>query len=494
MHMDCMCSPAHHRKCPSRRRQPSGEPRFLSVQARTPIHQGTRSRLETDMSRTTPTGDVASVHLRTATAAARPADWQPGSSGPGSVGVVVGRDEANRETLENLLDAARALRPQLLAEQAETEARGFYSAEIHQAFIDAGFYRVMQPKALGGLELGVEAFYQVITEVARGCASSAWCLCLGAGHSLTLSSYWPEEAQREIFGEHGYMISPASFNGQKDVVINREVVDGVSGLRISGTWKYCSGSPHSTHFMPSFVLPSDNDAPSAVRWAVVPRSSYTVLDDWGGIIGMRGSGSHSVHVDDAFVPDHHIVEATWTSEVSGDTIGSRLHGNSVYAGAFTAFAEGEIGAIIAGLGLAALDEYEQIVTTSRAPFTPGHVLRSEHPVWQINFGKAMALVDAAVALSARGGQWYEEFARRSAAGLEPFDGEKSLRLNNLYFVAENQVWEAIDLMLRSAGSRHASDGARLQRYFRDMVACRTRTDQLELFAIPTTEAHLARTV
>ncbi|MGI5127839.1 acyl-CoA dehydrogenase family protein [Pseudonocardia sp. CA-107938] len=412
----------------------------------------------------------------------------PGEAGAGSVGVVVGRDGSAREQLEGLLAAARDLRPRLRAEQAATEERGFYSEEMHDAFVAAGFFRVLLPKTLGGLELGVEAFYQVISEVARGCPSSAWCLCLAAGRTLTLASYWPEQAQREIFGEHGHVVSPMSTKPQKDVVISRAEQDGVRGLRISGTWKYCSGSPHSTHFMAGFELPSDDGEP-VFHWAVVPRSSYTVLDDWGGIIGMRGSGSHGVHVQDAFVPEHHVVAATGMSAVSGDTAGSRLHGNPIYGAPFMAFAEGEIAAIVAGLGLAAVDEYERIITTSTVPGSGEQ--RSDHPLWQSKFGTALALVDSAVALSARGGQLYEEFARRSVAGSEPFSEERALRLNNLYLVAENQVWEAIELMLRSAGSRHTADGARLQRYFRDAVTVRTVADQLDLFAVSTTQVHLA---
>jgi 3-hydroxy-9,10-secoandrosta-1,3,5(10)-triene-9,17-dione monooxygenase len=445
------------------------------------------------MSRNSQSGDGGSVHLRKLApgALAGRTDEYPGETGPGSVGVVVGRDESAREQLEVLLDAARKLRPRLRAEQADTEERGVYSPEMHQAFVEAGFFRVLLPKSLGGFELGVEAFYQVITEVARGCPSSAWCLCLAAGHTLPLASYWPEEAQREIFGEHGYLVSPMSSNAQQDVVVTREEQNGVRGLRISGTWRYCSGSPYSTHFMASFVLPPEADGEPTTHCAVVPRSSYVVLEDWGAIVGMRGSGSQSIRVENAFVPDHHVVESTWMSSLSGDTVGSRLHGNSIYGGPFMAFAEGEIAAIAAGMGLAAIDEYEHIITTSKAPWSDGGLRRCDHPVWQGKFGTALALVDSAVAMSARGGQMYEEFARRSVAGLEPFGAERVLRLNNLYLVAENQVWEAITMMMHSAGSRHSVSSSRILRYFRDILTVQTITDQLDLFAVATTQEHLA---
>src|SRR6185312_6809797 len=61
-----------------------------------------------NMSRNSQGGDGGSVHLRKldpGTIAGR-TDEYPGEAGPGSIGVVVGRDESAREQLEGLLDAA----------------------------------------------------------------------------------------------------------------------------------------------------------------------------------------------------------------------------------------------------------------------------------------------------------------------------------------------------------------------------------------------------
>lgn len=406
-----------------------------------------------------------------------------------SLDVVAGRDEFARDQLVRILAAARELRPKLREEQTATEKRGYYSDEMQRAFVEAGFFHVLLPKQHGGLELGIEAFFQLISEVARGCPSSAWCLCLGAGRTLQVASYWPELAHQEIFGEHGYLVSPMSGSPQSDVVVVREERDGVRGMRISGTWKYCSGAPYSTHLMAGFDLPSLVDGKSAYHWAVLPRSSYTVLDDWGSIIGMKGSGSHSIHVVDAFVPEHHVVETTWMAELSGDTVGSLLYGNPTYGAPFNAFGQGEMAALAVGIGMAAIDEYEQIITTGKGAFTDGQFF-SDHPFWQTKYGNAVALVDSAVATLSRAGQLYEEYARRSVAGLEPFTSERSTRLNNLYLVVEEQVWEAVEMLVRSAGSRHLADGARLQRYFRDMATVRGRDDQFDLWSMMFTQERL----
>ena len=69
---------------------------------------------------------------------------------------------------DQLVAAARALREQLIAEQAETEERATYSEEIHEALLEAGFYRMYVPRRYGGLEVDVPTFMRVGVELARG--------------------------------------------------------------------------------------------------------------------------------------------------------------------------------------------------------------------------------------------------------------------------------------------------------------------------------------
>src|SRR5262249_6597044 len=82
-------------------------------------------------------------------------------------------------TPDELVARADALRPRLLEEQAATEERGYYSEELHDAFREAGFYRIFVPRSYGGLELDVPTFYRVIASVSRGCPSTGWMLALG---------------------------------------------------------------------------------------------------------------------------------------------------------------------------------------------------------------------------------------------------------------------------------------------------------------------------
>jgi 3-hydroxy-9,10-secoandrosta-1,3,5(10)-triene-9,17-dione monooxygenase len=82
------------------------------------------------------------------------------------------------------------------------------------------------------------------------------------------------------------------------------------GYVVTGTWDYCSGIAHATHFMGNALVAGTTDRIAVV----IPREQVTVLDDWGGgaVLGMNASGSNSVRVDAVFVPAHRTAPGDWT--------------------------------------------------------------------------------------------------------------------------------------------------------------------------------------
>jgi hypothetical protein len=111
-------------------------------------------------------------------------------------------------TPERLLQRAIALRGQLRDEQDEADERGAYSPALHQAFRQAGFYRVTQPRLFGGYEFDLGTNYRLIVEISRGHPATGWCLSLGGSHAYVVASHWPEQAQRDLFGADGHFIAP----------------------------------------------------------------------------------------------------------------------------------------------------------------------------------------------------------------------------------------------------------------------------------------------
>lgn len=365
-----------------------------------------------------------------------------------------------------LVAQADALRDLLRAEQAETEKQGHYTARLHQEFARAGFYRMLSPRAHGGLEVDLGTFFQVVTSVARGNPSAGWCLSLGVGHALPLASYWGERAQREAFGADGTFIAPHRNQGGFGSARRAE-----GGYVVDATFNYCSGVPFSTHFMGTTLLEEEDGSRSQLV-VLIPREQYTILDDWGDgrTLGMQGSGSNSVRVDEVFVPEHMVVPYDWHDHL-GPTAGTDLHGAPQYIGRLTAFYAGEVISVAIGTALAALDEYVATIKVKKTLKEP-RVLRAETEQAQRVVGMAVSLTDAAQSIMADVGRQHTELAQRTLDGGEPFDYAADTRLRGRVHQAGQLAIQAMDLLFVNAGSSAAAQGQPMQRYYRDMAMFR----------------------
>src|ERR1700759_4361836 len=204
-----------------------------------------------------------------------------------------------RQGGDEVVQAARVLREQLIAEQSDTEERATYSEAVHEALLEAGFYRMYVPRRYGGLEVDVPTFMRVGVELARGDMGAAWGACLSANHALQVGSWFPERTQDEVFGG-------GDFRAASVAAPTLRATPTGDGYRLAGAVAYCSGIPYSTYYMGQAML-SEPDVNGTPRMAlfVAPRSAFTQLDDWGDTLGLKGTGSHTIPFAGAHLPAHY---------------------------------------------------------------------------------------------------------------------------------------------------------------------------------------------
>lgn len=382
------------------------------------------------------------------------------------VGAPAGLAPGQGDVANELVARARALRPRVREEAAATEKRGCYSPALHEAFRRAGFYRILQPRRFGGLELDLPTFFRVMVEISAGDPGTGWCLCLGSGHALQAASYFDADAQERIFGPEGHFVAPFGGSGAGP---DCQATPVPGGYRVSGTWRYCSGAPYSTHFMGFARLnaPGAEGEPSTVI-IVVPRAQYRVLDDWGDILGLRGSGSNSVVVDGALIPENFVADQRFVESTNGGTPGLALHGNPMYGGPMLGFSVGELACSQVGAAKAALEEYERIIRHS-SPIFDRSVRKYEHHDWQRIFGLARSAVLSAEALLIHTGEQFMQFCREAAAGGAPFDLARAYQLLGMQHQVCRLAWDAGLDLYRAASSSNARDGELMQRLFRDLA-------------------------
>jgi 3-hydroxy-9,10-secoandrosta-1,3,5(10)-triene-9,17-dione monooxygenase len=368
-------------------------------------------------------------------------------------------------TPNEMIARATALRDTLRAAQAQCEADGRVSDAVNAALIRAGFYRIIQPRCFGGYELDAPTFHRVMMEIARGCPETGWVLALTAGHPLILANF-SLEGQAEAYGTTGEFRCPAAFNPPGSAV----PVEG--GYRVTASWPSASGCDLGTHHMGSAMVVGVDGAPTTQAIQVLlERPQYRIVDDWH-VIGMQGTGSKRIVVEDAFVPARRTIAAVGPGRGSEPAVRPGLHANPMYRGRIASFLIGEAAGVAVGAARGALDLYEETLRTKRTYQPPYHE-RFREAEFHAHFGRALGLVATAEAALIRAGQEYMDYAAADAAG-DPFSDEKDQRLLLIELHCMRMASEAIELIFRTVGTSDAAkQGAMIGRIFRNMAVINT---------------------
>ena len=196
-----------------------------------------------------------------------------------------------------MIDRLRAILPQIKANAAEAETDRMVPAENIELLKSTGLHRAFQPKAYGGLEMPVPDFENCIALIATACGSTAWAISLLAEHAHQIALY-SKTLQDEIWGDDPDTLSSSS------IAPYGQAVEVEGGVRFSGEFGWSSGCDHATWAILGF-LRDDAEAGKVYSFAIVPRDDYEIKDNWF-TAGMRGTGSKTLVVKDAFVPEHRI--------------------------------------------------------------------------------------------------------------------------------------------------------------------------------------------
>jgi 3-hydroxy-9,10-secoandrosta-1,3,5(10)-triene-9,17-dione monooxygenase len=368
-------------------------------------------------------------------------------------------------TPDELVARAVAMRPDLIERQADAEARTYYSEEMHQKFLDAGFYRCYVPRRFGGYEFDVRTMTRIQLELARGDMSTAWCAGLASNHALQVASWFGEAAQVEALGDGNFRAASVAAP-----TVTAAPVDG--GWEINGTIGYCSGIPYSNWYMGQAIMPGKQESGEPrVMLFIAPESEWEMLNDWGDQLGLRGSGSQSIRFDKGRIASHLALEDTSMIDVdpSNGTPGLALHGNPLYCGRALCVFTMSVAGLVVGGAYNALDEYETWMrekTTPLPPITP----RTQDPDFQRWYGLALAKISTAEAALMNCADRHMEYCRLQAAGERNYTWEDDLHLSTIAREAIIQAWQAVENDLyRTIGSSAAKSGQRFERVFRDLA-------------------------
>jgi len=356
-----------------------------------------------------------------------------------------------------LVRAAAAMQPLLLQYQREIEAGQRMPRALFEQMREAGFYRMVIPRSLGGLQVDPLTYTRVVELLAQGVGSVGWNIANnGIGQLVTLGL--PDEGVQEIHGDRPSVMAGTAVQGGGQAIS----VEG--GYRVTGHWTFGSGCQESTWMLGSFQI-MDNGTPRCgpdgrpLYWrGVFDRSEATVVPGSWDVAGLRGTGSFDWTVTDVFLPERRSCPHIG---VPLDNQWSRWPGIT-YALPSQCWVGPHHSSVITGIARAGI---EALIALALEKTPRGRTFRlCDNPQVQDDVGRADSILNA--------GRGYRsamiaEIWNTIAAGQEPTLEQKArCRLASTY--AADCARQAMEMMYRHGGSTSFKRESRLAECWRDL--------------------------
>jgi alkylation response protein AidB-like acyl-CoA dehydrogenase len=351
-----------------------------------------------------------------------------------------------------LIERAQALAPLIAGEADEIERTRRLTQPVVSALIENGLYRVLLPQSVGGAEAPPEIFMQMLEEVAKADASTAWCLGQCAVCAMT-AAYLDPDAAREIFAEPTGILAWGA--------IAHEVQAVPGGYRATARWDFASGSRQASWLGAHVqIVEADgtrrrkpNGAPE-VRTILFPVASATMHDVWD-VIGLSGTGTDSYSVDNLFIPEKF-------AALRDDPTALREKGPLYRLTTYTMFGLG-FAAVSLGVARATLDA---AIELARGKASVGIKAMRENNAVQGAIGRIEGNLRAARAyLYATADEAWRDLTR---TGNLTEEHRMALRLASTWTI--HQAASVVDAAYHMAGATAVFRANKFERRFRDMHA------------------------
>jgi 3-hydroxy-9,10-secoandrosta-1,3,5(10)-triene-9,17-dione monooxygenase len=362
-----------------------------------------------------------------------------------------------------VLDNIRSeLLPWLRESATETEKLRRLPDETARRLRQSGVMRLLQPARLGGHEADPQVFYEAVHLIGTACGSSAWVTGVVGVHAYQVGLYG-ERAQDEVYGDDPD--TWVSSHYQPHGVL--APVDG--GYRLSGHWHFSSGSDHSNWVFVGARIgaATSPDEVDLENWyhVLVPRPDYRVDDVWD-VVGLRGTGSNDIIVEDAFVPEHRVI--AWMDLITQNCPGRAVNPGPLFRMPWSAMFGSAVAAPMVGIGAGVLEHY--VRSQQPKPGDSGH----SRPVmgdWVILRAVAEAASDLDASREQLIGNIAEMYEYAKADAEIPKELRQRCRRDQV--MAGTRALRAADAVFEHAGGRALGANNALQRMWRDIHGARS---------------------
>jgi alkylation response protein AidB-like acyl-CoA dehydrogenase len=348
------------------------------------------------------------------------------------------------------LEAARKLAPMIRTYAGDTEAQRMLPAPVFEALADAGLFHLVFPRSMGGGELDLPTYIQVIEEIGKADASTGW-VVNQCSVFATYAARMPRDIARAI-----WMDTPRSVVANTPLA-SAEAVVVPGGYKVTGRQGFSTGCRNAAwvaahaQIIDNGKLRRDKGEPET-RYLFVPVAEAELLDTWH-VRGLRGTGTHHFAVHDVFVPAERSVLARTAPLIETGPLYQITRG--------LVFASGDA-AVSLGVARTCLAAFYELAGAKTPRFASG--LLREQPMIQVDVGHAEANLRA-------GRAFLTETVRDvwdtvSTTGTLSMDQRAALRIATTHTI--RLAIQVVDTVYNAAGATAIYEGHPLQRAFQDM--------------------------
>jgi len=372
-----------------------------------------------------------------------------------NAGLPSGSDTDDR-LYATMIARARAMVPHLRDRASKTEELRRLPPETERELHEAGLFRIVQPKRVGGSELDYVALVDCADAIGQADASAAWNFANLSSHHWMLAMF-DRRAQDLVWGKDPNVLIASSFIFPAG---RARKVDG--GYVLRGSWPFSSGVDSCEWNMLASVVSSDDEADGIeYRIFLVNKNDYSIEDTWYAT-GLRGTGSNDVEVHDAFVAEAMTVAVS--DLAGGPTPGSAVNPNPLYTLPVFSLFPYVLSGVALGNAQACLDDYVGVARYRASTYN--RAMLGDLQTTQIKIAEASSKIDAARLIMRSTCIAAMADARRGH--IPDIPAKTRMRRDGAFSV--NLCTEAVSLLFAASGARGLYNSGALQRQFRDAHA------------------------
>src|SRR3954451_615812 len=194
-----------------------------------------------------------------------------------------------------VIDGVRDLLPAFRERAEQTEQlRQVPDASVKE-LEETGFFRLLQPRRFDGFEADPVDFFTAVREIAGADGSHGWISSVLGVHPWQVALF-ADEAQQAVWGEDTTTRLSSSYAPTGKATVTE------GGYTLSGKWSFSSGCDHCSWVLLGGLVFNEDGNVVDFKTFMVPREKYTIVDVWH-MVGLRGTGSNDIVVDNVFVPE-----------------------------------------------------------------------------------------------------------------------------------------------------------------------------------------------